>query len=126
VTSKWGHNLTGLVEVLIKISTETERTALSFVESHPDARYFRFNVENGVGEIKLHEHEKAGQIFPDSQTFLERPKLKVELEMYGTSSVTSHRSPDIELISENHRREPVSAKSEFKLVVKASSMFPGA
>jgi hypothetical protein len=133
VRSKWGDNLTGLIEVLIKISTETERTALNFVESDPDVRYFRFNVENGVGEIKLHEHEKAGQILADSQTFLERPKLRAELEtcaellkageMYGTCSVTLYRSTYIDMTSENRRGEPVSAESEFKLVAKTSFMF---
>lgn len=51
---------------LVDMVTETEKTAASFIESwqehYDNGRFFRFNVNQGLQDVGLAEHEKRGVI----------------------------------------------------------------
>ena len=53
-------------ETLVRIATETEKTAALFIKRwsghYDDGRFFRFNVEQGLQNVGLAEHEKRGFI----------------------------------------------------------------
>jgi predicted acylesterase/phospholipase RssA len=69
---------TGLREIgdtLIRISTETERTAELFQRAHSDLddsnRYFRFNVRNGLEKIGLEDSSQKDTILAVTQRYVE-------------------------------------------------------
>ncbi len=69
---------TGLLEIgntLVRISTETERTAETFQRAHSDLddsnRYFRFNVRNGLEKIGLEDSSKKDTIVAVTQRYVE-------------------------------------------------------
>ena len=69
---------TGLREIgdtLIRISTETERTAELFQRAHSDLddsnRYFRFNVRNGLEKIGLEDSSQKDTIVAVTQRYVE-------------------------------------------------------
>lgn len=67
--------LSFLSKTLIKISTETEETAKRFIARWRDLydadRYFRFNVDQGLQEVGLHEYKEQGRIEAATQIYLE-------------------------------------------------------
>jgi hypothetical protein len=69
---------TGLLEIgdtLVRISTETERTAETFQRAHSNLddsnRYFRFNVRNGLEKIGLEDSSKKDTIVAVTQRYVE-------------------------------------------------------
>jgi predicted acylesterase/phospholipase RssA len=69
---------TGLLEIgdtLVRISTETEKTAELFQRTHSDLedsnRYFRFNVRNGLERIGLEDSSQKDIIVAVTQRYIE-------------------------------------------------------
>lgn len=69
---------TGLLEIgdtLVRISTETERTAETFQRAHSDLddsnRYFRFNVRNGLEKIGLEDSSQKDTIMAVTRRYVE-------------------------------------------------------
>jgi predicted acylesterase/phospholipase RssA len=69
---------TGLLEIgatLVRISTETEKTAELFQRSHSELedsnRYFRFNVRNGLEKIGLEDSSQKDTIVAVTQRYIE-------------------------------------------------------
>lgn len=67
-------------KTLIPIATETEATALRFNSSwraqYDRGQYFRFNVEQGLQNVGVVEHEKRGQIeAATAEYFGEQPQI---------------------------------------------------
>jgi predicted acylesterase/phospholipase RssA len=69
-----------LTDTLVSIATETENTAKKFISSwagHFDKnRYFRFNVEQGLQEIELHEYQKLGVMESTAERYLDYVERK--------------------------------------------------
>lgn len=61
---------------LVNISTNTELTADRFALAWRDLsdahRYFRFNVEQGLQDVDLSEHNEGGKIMTATQLYLEK------------------------------------------------------
>ncbi|KAH7304220.1 acyl transferase/acyl hydrolase/lysophospholipase [Rhexocercosporidium sp. MPI-PUGE-AT-0058] len=80
----FGSTLKTVVETLKDMSTETERTAESFLQEHTDLdsdrRLFRFNVEQGLEDIGLEESQKQYLIAAATYRYLarERPLKEVK------------------------------------------------
>jgi hypothetical protein len=76
----FGDNLLKVVETLKSISTETERTEKRFYTSHGflgiGGRYFRFNVDKGLADIELDDHEKVAEIEASAEEYLGDPRVK--------------------------------------------------
>jgi hypothetical protein len=69
---------TGLLEIgdtLVRMSTETEKTAELFQRTHSDlddsGRYFRFNVRNGLEKIALEDSSQKDTIMAVTQRYVE-------------------------------------------------------
>ena len=69
---------TGLLEIgdtLVRMSTETEKTAELFQRTHSDlddsGRYFRFNVRNGLEKIALEDSSQKDTIVAVTQRYVE-------------------------------------------------------
>ena len=69
---------TGLFEIgntLVRMSTETEKTAELFQRTHSDlddsGRYFRFNVRNGLEKIGLEDSSQKDTIVAVTQRYVE-------------------------------------------------------
>lgn len=69
---------TGLLDIgqtLVRISTETEKTAESFQRSHSNLddsnRYFRFNVSHGLEKIGLEDSSEKDTIMAVTQRYME-------------------------------------------------------
>jgi hypothetical protein len=69
---------TGLLEIgdtLVRMSTETEKTAELFQRTHSDLddsnRYFRFNVRNGLENIGLEDSSQKDTIVAVTQRYVE-------------------------------------------------------
>jgi len=81
----FGDNLKQVVETLKSISTETERTERRFYNTHEflgiGERYFRFNVDKGLADVELDDHEKVAEIEASAEEYLRDPRVK---QLIGT------------------------------------------
>ncbi|KAF7508686.1 hypothetical protein GJ744_008933 [Endocarpon pusillum] len=72
-----------LTEDMIKIATETTRTAEAFESRHrglaEQKRYFRFNVEQGLQDCGLEEHQKMGLVEAATDDYLAAQSQKSRL-----------------------------------------------
>ncbi|CAH0035152.1 unnamed protein product [Clonostachys rhizophaga] len=72
-------SLLNLVNQLVHIATETEKTAREFLLDHEDMvkadRLFRFNVYHGLGDIGLDESKEIEQISARTRTYLRDPEV---------------------------------------------------
>lgn len=72
-------SLKDLVSQLVRIATETEESARTFLRVHEDMvradRLFRFNVYHGLGEIGLDESKEIAQIATRTRTYLRDPEV---------------------------------------------------
>ena len=63
-----------LSQTMVSIATETENTEKKFIarwaKHFDDSRYFRFNVDQGLQNIGLNEHEKKGTIQAATEGYL--------------------------------------------------------
>lgn len=62
-------------ETLVRISTETEYSAKKFIARwrglYDEGRYFRFNVDQGLQDVILHEYNQQGKIQAATQLYVE-------------------------------------------------------
>jgi predicted acylesterase/phospholipase RssA len=82
----FGDNLKEVVETLKAISTETEETEKRFFRNYKDHsigdRYFRFNVQQGLGSVGLDEHEKVDRIEAATERYLGAPQMKASIDAF--------------------------------------------
>jgi len=75
---KFGDNLKEVVETLKEIAVETEKTETRFFKNHEllglGGRYFRFNVNKGLCDIQLDDHEKLAEIEASAEYYLDNPR----------------------------------------------------
>lgn len=61
-------------ETLVRIATETEYSAKKFIARwrghYGQDRYFRFNVDQGLQDVGLHEYKEQGRILAATQDYL--------------------------------------------------------
>ncbi len=73
-----------LSERIVKIATQTERTAQTFEAAHRglsnQKRYFRFNVEQGLQAVRLDEYQQEGMINAATDDYLTLMSQKVRLQ----------------------------------------------
>lgn len=64
-----------LTETLVKMATDTEKTAIEFEDSWraplDNRRYFRFNVQHGLQDVGLEEYNMKGEIQSATEAYLE-------------------------------------------------------
>ena len=69
-----------LSDTLVKIATETEKTAEVFVDRHyllyERKRYFRFNVQQGLQGIALDEYKEAALIHAATVKFMDKQETR--------------------------------------------------
>ncbi|OXV09199.1 hypothetical protein Egran_03041 [Elaphomyces granulatus] len=67
-------------QALVKLVTETEKTAEQFARDHRaflrKGRYFRFNVEQGLQSIDLAEYKKINEIVAATEDYMNSQKQK--------------------------------------------------
>jgi predicted acylesterase/phospholipase RssA len=89
----FGDNLKEVVDTLKAISTETEETERRFFKYHRNlgigGRYFRYNVQHGLGDIGLDEHRKVAQIEAATERYLQIPQIKGTIDAF-----TAVRAPN--------------------------------
>ncbi|KAH0538896.1 hypothetical protein FGG08_004552 [Glutinoglossum americanum] len=82
----FGDNVNEVIETLKSIATETENTEKRFFKSHKliglEGRYFRFNVEQGLGDVQLDEHEKTPEIEEASEAYLGLPRTSEDVQAF--------------------------------------------
>jgi predicted acylesterase/phospholipase RssA len=82
----FGDNLKEVVDTLRAISTETEKTERRFFNYHKligiDGRYFRYNVQQGLGEVGLDEHEKLDKVEAATEYYLGIPQIKETIDAF--------------------------------------------
>lgn len=82
----FGDNLKEVVDTLKAISTETEETEKRFFKYHRNLgvgdRYFRYNVQHGLGDIDLDQH-KAAQIEAATERYLQIPQIKGTIDAFA-------------------------------------------
>lgn len=73
----FGQSLTSLGDSLVRLSTETEKTAQSFQRTHAplsmSGHYCRLNVENGLQDVGLENAEKKNKIMAVTKEYLNAP-----------------------------------------------------
>jgi hypothetical protein len=77
-------NIAGFLrDTIAKIATETENTEKRFVAKWAkhlaEKRYFRFNVEQGLQRIGLHEYKKKGIIEAVTESYLTHTTQKIRV-----------------------------------------------
>ncbi|KAI9854271.1 MAG: hypothetical protein M1813_001311 [Trichoglossum hirsutum] len=84
---KFGDDAKEVVETLVAISTETEDTERRFLQSHEslNGRYFRYNVDKGLGEVGLDEHNEVDWIIRATESYLEEPRMEKTIEAFATA-----------------------------------------
>jgi hypothetical protein len=69
-----------LNNLMVKLATETGRTDEAFEDAHRglvgEQRYFQFNVEQGLQDVGLEEHEKVGKGKQATDDYLAMQKQK--------------------------------------------------
>lgn len=79
-TSVVGDKPWTIFETLKQIATQTENTERMFAMKHHDLldgkrRYFRFNVEQGLQDVGLEEHERHGDIIDAAMAYLNNHQI---------------------------------------------------
>ncbi|KAI1358173.1 hypothetical protein F5Y08DRAFT_351165 [Xylaria arbuscula] len=76
----FGNDLKELVLTLKMIATETEQTHRRFLELHEDlglkGRYFRFNVDQGLRDVRLDDYTKVEIIEAATRRYLASPEVQ--------------------------------------------------
>ncbi len=77
-------NLAELAEKLKQIVTDTEVRNTMFQRQHrdwiEDGRLYRYNVQIGLGEVSLEEHEAVPAIEEFTSAYLEMPDTQMSLK----------------------------------------------
>lgn len=85
----FGDNLGQLVDTLKRIATETEATEQTFFKDHAllgiGGRYFRLNVDKGLGGVRLDEHKKKDRIEAASEKYLNDHRVREQIEEFLAS-----------------------------------------
>lgn len=83
---KFGDNAKEVVATLKKIATETEATEVRFYKAQEalgvGGRYFRFNVDRGLSDVRLDEHQKVDVIEASTEEYLRSPRVKEAVENF--------------------------------------------
>ncbi|KAH0541605.1 hypothetical protein FGG08_003953 [Glutinoglossum americanum] len=102
----FGDNLKEVVDTLKAISTETEETEKRFFKYHKTLgvsdRYFRYNVQHGLGDIGLDEHKKAAQIEAATERYLQIPQIKGTIDAFTAVRAPNTLIPLDEASKEKH------------------------
>lgn len=92
----FGDSVLEVGKTLLKISTETEGTAESFVQEHSDMddenRYFRFNVLNGLGDIGLEEYKRMGDIAAATRQYIQTQDVFKKMKACGNNLAGRERT----------------------------------
>ena len=99
----FGENIIDIAKALVKIATETELTAESFLREHHhldlSGRYFRFNVTRGMEDIGLEE-------------YTERPRIASATMAYLSGNVVSKNVQEcVKLLKGERLQETTPSKS---------------
>jgi hypothetical protein len=90
----FGENLKEIVETLQRIATETDLTHQRFLANCKyyglNGRYFRFEVQQGLGNVNLDEHEKIGTIEIASVRYLGTEETKACIESFISVGPPDH------------------------------------
>ena len=82
----WGNNALEVIGTLKALSTETERTATRFRNTHDgqkwSSRYIRLNVDRGLENIGLEEHKKRDQLVAATRVYLDKPDTRYILRRF--------------------------------------------
>jgi hypothetical protein len=82
----FGDNMKEVVKTLKAISTETEETERRFFKNHRqfglEDRYFRFNVQQGLANVELDEHEKVDKIESATERYLDLPEIREKADSF--------------------------------------------
>ncbi|KAH0557143.1 hypothetical protein GP486_005066 [Trichoglossum hirsutum] len=93
----FGDNLKGVVNTLKAISTETEETEKRFFKYHErlgiGGRYFRYNVQHGLGDVGLDEHKKVAQIEAATERYLQIPQTKGAIDAFAAVRAPNALTP---------------------------------
>lgn len=90
----FGDDVKGVIDTLKAIATDTEMTHERFFKNHQSfgltGRYFRFEVQHGLGAVALDEHEKFDIIEDASERYLTGPETKAKINEF-----VAVRAPDV-------------------------------
>jgi len=82
----FGDNALEVIETLKNIATETEETEKRFSKNHAQfglsGRYFRFNVQHGLGGVGMDEHKKLNTIEAGSEQYLQLPNTRADIQNF--------------------------------------------
>jgi hypothetical protein len=82
----FGSDLKEVIHTLKTIATETEETEKRFFKFHKHlgvgGRYFRFNVDRGLGGIGLDEHQKIDKVEVGTELYLGAPRVREAVEAF--------------------------------------------
>jgi predicted acylesterase/phospholipase RssA len=85
----FGDDLRDILLTLKAIATETERTHMRFLKNHDDLglkdRYFRFNVNQGLRDIRLDDHAKVHTIEAAARLYLASPQVRTAASLFVNS-----------------------------------------
>ncbi|KAI9775931.1 MAG: hypothetical protein M1839_000720 [Geoglossum umbratile] len=102
----FGDNLKEVVDTLKAISTETEETEKRFLKHHRNigigGRYFRYNVQHGLGDVGLDEHRKVAQIEAATERYLQIPQIKGTIDTFTALRAPNTLLPLDAASKENH------------------------
>lgn len=95
----FGTSLKSIAQTLVKMATDTDKTFDQFAKNHsdlgfdtPNARLFRFQIDQGLENVGLFEHEKYSDIAAATRRYMEdwgqkgRSQLLVFAQRYGAAS----------------------------------------
>ena len=75
----FGRNLKQVGQTIIAIATDTDNTATSFANNHPELGFdtdqqklFRFQVEHGMENVGMAEHDKISEIAAATQVYMQK------------------------------------------------------
>lgn len=82
----FGIGLASVARTLVRIATETEDTNCDFERAHRalvrDDRFFRFNVEVGLGNVGLEEAKRQARIRAATHRYLELGRIQRRVEAF--------------------------------------------
>lgn len=91
----FGKKLQTVGHTLIRIATDTERTAEAFRNAHWELeegrQYFRFNVEQGLENIGLEDAAQANTIMAATRHYLDSSGLQRQMQECGRRLVSGSR-----------------------------------
>lgn len=80
----FGDSIKELVMTLKSIATGSEDTEKRFCKNHTQlglgGRFFRFNVDQGLAEVRLDEYQKINIIEAATESYLESPRLRTAID----------------------------------------------